>query len=125
MTATKPLLYVSRLLPDPVMVAIRERFTLVREPIDTTPSLSDLQEGLSKAAAAIVTLTDRIDAQTLESARELKVLANYAVGYNNIDVDAAQRRAVDPPDQQEVAAEQPAHPAQGANRSSTSPDGAC
>lgn len=94
MTATKPLLYVSRLLPDPVMVAIRERFALVREPIDAAPSLSALQEGLSKAAAAIVTLTDRIDAQTLESARELKVLANYAVGYNNIDVDAAQRRGV-------------------------------
>ena len=94
MTATKPLLYVSRLLPDPVMVAIRERFALVREPIDTAPSLSALQEGLSKAAAAIVTLTDRIDAQTLESARELKVLANYAVGYNNIDVDAAQRHGV-------------------------------
>ena len=94
MTATKPLLYVSRLLPDPVMVAIRERFALVREPIDATPSLSALQEGLSKAAAAIVTLTDRIDAQTLESARELKVLANYAVGYNNIDVDAAQRCGV-------------------------------
>ena len=75
MTATKPLLYVSRLLPDPVMVAIRERFALVREPIDAAPSLSALQEGLSKAAAAIVTLTDRIDAQTLESARELKVLA--------------------------------------------------
>ena len=68
MTVTKPLLYVSRLLPDPVMVAIRERFALVREPIDAAPSLSALQEGLSKAAAAIVTLTDRSDAQNLELA---------------------------------------------------------
>lgn len=94
MTTAKPLLYVSRLLPDPVMAAIRERFTLIREPTDAAPSLPALQEGLSKAVAAIVTLTDRIDAETIESARGLKILANYAVGYNNIDVDAAQRRGM-------------------------------
>jgi glyoxylate reductase len=94
MTAAKPLLYVSRLLPDPVMAAIRERFTLVQDPIDVVPSRSALQAGLSNAAAAIVTLTDRIDAEIIESARGLKILANYAVGYNNIDVAAAGRRGV-------------------------------
>jgi glyoxylate reductase len=94
MTAAKPLLYVSRLLPDPVMAAIRQRFTLVQEPIDAVPSRSALQKGLSSAVAAIVTLTDRIDAETIESARGLKILANYAVGYNNIDVDAAERCGV-------------------------------
>ena len=94
MTAAKPLVYVSRLLPDPVMGAIRERFTLIQEPIDAPPSLAALQKGLSSAVAAIVTLTDRIVAETLESARGLKILANYAVGYNNIDLDAAQRRGI-------------------------------
>jgi len=94
MTAAKPLLYVSRLLPDPVMAAIRERFTLVQDPIDVVPSRSALQDGLSNAVAAIVTLTDRIDAEIIESAHGLKILANYAVGYNNIDVAAAERRGV-------------------------------
>ena len=91
MTDAKPLLYVSRQLPDPVMAAIRQRFTLVHEPLDAVPSRSALQKGLSSAVAAIVTLTDRIDAETIESARGLKILANYAVGYNNIDVDVAER----------------------------------
>ncbi len=94
MTASTPLLYVSRLLPDPVMAAIRERFTLVQDPIDVVPSRSALQDGLSNAVAAIVTLTDRIDAEIIESAHGLKILANYAVGYNNIDVAAAERRGV-------------------------------
>jgi glyoxylate reductase len=94
MTAANPLVYVSRLLPDPVMSAIRQRFTLVHEPLDTAPTLLALQKGLSSATAAILTLTDRIDAETIESACDLKILANYAVGYNNIDVEAARRRGV-------------------------------
>ena len=94
MTAAKPLVYVSRLLPDPVMTAIRQRFALVHEPLDAAPTLLALQNGLSSVAAAIVTLTDRIDAQTIESAPGLKILANYAVGYNNIDMEAARRRGI-------------------------------
>jgi len=94
MTAAKPLVYVSRLLPDPVMTAIRQRFTLVHEPVDAAPTLLAFQKGLSSAAAAIVTLTDSVDAETIESAPGLKILANYAVGYNNIDVEAAKRCGV-------------------------------
>ena len=94
MAAVKPSLFVSRLLPDPVMAAIRERFTLVQEPLDVSPAPSALQSGLSHAVAAIVTLTDRIDADVLASARSLKVIANYAVGYNNIDIEAARQRQI-------------------------------
>ncbi len=91
MTAQKPLLYVSRLLPDPVMAMIRERFTLVQEPIDAPAAAPALRDGLRQADAAIVTLTDRIDAETIDAAPRLKILANYAVGYNNIDLAAANR----------------------------------
>ena len=91
MADDKPMLYVSRLLPDPVMAAIRERYRLVQDPTDTAPAPSALREGLRRAVAAIVTLTDRIDAGLIESAPGLRILANYAVGYNNIDLDAANR----------------------------------
>ena len=62
MSAAKRLLYVSRVLPDPVMAAIRTQFTLMQEPTDSPPSAATLRAGLSQAMAAIVTLTDRIDA---------------------------------------------------------------
>ena len=94
MAVVKPPLYVSRLLPDPVMTAIRERFTLVQTPVDDPPVSSALKAGLSQTVAAIVTLTDRIGADLLDSARSLKIIANYAVGYNNIDVDAARQRGI-------------------------------
>ena len=94
MTAQKPLLYVSRLLPDPVMAMIREQFTLAQEPIDAPATAPALRDGMMEADAAIVTLTDRIDAETIDAAPRLKVLANYAVGYNNIDLAAANRRGL-------------------------------
>jgi glyoxylate reductase len=94
MPSSKAALYVSRVLPEPVMAAIRERFTLVQEPLDGPPAPSALQAGLSQSAAAIVTLTDRIDAKVLTAASRLKIVANYAVGFNNIDVEAARQQGI-------------------------------
>ena len=80
MTDTRPTLYISRLLPEPVMGIVRERFRLVQEPLDMLPAPSALREGLCRADAAIVTLGDSIDAETIHRATRLKILANYAVG---------------------------------------------
>ncbi|MDP1946299.1 MAG: D-glycerate dehydrogenase [Nitrospirota bacterium] len=94
MTDTRPTLYLSRLLPDPIMAIVRERFRLVQEPLDALPTPSALRDGLCHADAAIVTLGDRIDAETIHAADRLKLLANYAVGYNNIDLAAARQRGL-------------------------------
>jgi len=94
MTDTRPILYLSRLLPDPVMAIVRERFQLVQYPQDALPAPSALREGLCQADAAIVTLGDRIDAETIHEATRLKILANYAVGHNNIDLAAARQRGL-------------------------------
>ena len=91
---TRPTLYISRLLPDPVMAVVRERFQLVQDPHDALPTPPVLREGLCQADAAIVTLGDRIDAKTIHAATRLKILANYAVGYNNIDLAAARQRGL-------------------------------
>ena len=94
MTDTRPILYLSRLLPDPVMAIVREQFQLVQYPHDALPAPSALREGLCQADAAIVTLGDRIDAETIHAATRLKILANYAVGHNNIDLAAARQRGL-------------------------------
>jgi glyoxylate reductase len=89
-----PALYVSRLLPDPVMAAIRERFRLTAVPAVESPSLQALLDGIREAEAAICTLTETIDDAVLSHAPRLKILANYAVGYNNVDLDAARAHGV-------------------------------
>ena len=94
MTERRPTLYLSRLLPDPVMAIVRERFQLVQEPLDALPAPSALREGLCQADAAIVTLGDKIGTETIHAATRLKILANYAVGYNNIDLATAQARGL-------------------------------
>jgi len=94
LTDRRPTLYLSRLLPDPVMALVREQFQLVQDPHDALPAPSALREGLCQADAAIVTLGDFIDAETIRVATRLKILANYAVGYNNIDLAATQARGL-------------------------------
>ena len=52
MTDTRPTLYISRLLPDPVMAIMKERFKLVQDPHDVLPAPPALREGLCQADAA-------------------------------------------------------------------------
>jgi glyoxylate reductase len=91
---SRPALYISRLLPDSVMTAAQERFQLVNKPGEMAPSADALKAGLGEADAAICTLTDRIDAAMLTDLPRLRILANYAVGYNNIDLAAAKRLGI-------------------------------
>lgn len=49
---------------------------------------------LATADAAVTLLTDRVDAPFLDAAPNLKIVANVAVGYNNIDVAACEARSV-------------------------------
>ncbi|ULA68420.1 MAG: Glyoxylate reductase [Nitrospira sp.] len=89
-----PTLYISRLLPDPVMTVARRQFQLLNDPRDSSPSWDAVKTGLRDADAAICTLTDRVDASLLAEATRLKILANYAVGYNNIDLAAAKAHGI-------------------------------
>jgi glyoxylate reductase len=91
---SRPTLYISRLLPGPVMTAAHRQFQLLYEPRDVSPSWDAIKAGLREAEAAICTLTDRVDAPMLADVPRLKVLANYAVGYNNIDLAAATKQGI-------------------------------
>ena len=65
--------------------------------INETPgaiSAQDLQRRLADKQGLITVVTDRVDADVLDAAPHLKVVANIAVGYDNIDVAAARARGV-------------------------------
>jgi hypothetical protein len=67
----------------------------VRVGDEDPPSRAELEESIAGAGAAVVTLTERVDAALLAAAGDqLKVVANVAVGYDNIDLDAAQAAGV-------------------------------
>lgn len=84
------LIYVSRLLTDRAMAHLRSLGVAVRVGDENPPSRAELEAGITGASAAVVTPTERIDTELLAAAGpELKVVANVAVGYDNIDVAAA------------------------------------
>jgi len=87
--------YVARRLPDPAMDRLRQQVDMTVWPTDELPPP---REVLLKAAAAsdglLSLLTDRIDGALLDAAPRVRVVSNYAVGYDNIDVAAATSRGV-------------------------------
>lgn len=92
---SRPTLYITNLLPEPVMAILRDRYRLAFEPSEThIPTEDDRRQGFAQADAVICTLADPITDDLLARAPRLKILANYAVGYNNIDIAAATRRGI-------------------------------
>jgi len=88
-------LYVSRLLTPRAMAHLRLLDVPLRVGGDGPPTRAELEEGISGAAAAVVTITERVDADLLAAAGDrLRVVANVAVGYDNIDVAAAKAAGV-------------------------------
>ena len=76
------------------MAELTRRFTLIGQPHDRPATREEMLEAASQADALAVTLTDRVDADVLDRAPRLKVVAVYAVGYDNVDVAAATRRGI-------------------------------
>jgi glyoxylate reductase len=54
----------------------------------------ELLQRVQGKQALVSLLTDRIDAEVLDAGRELRIVANIAVGYNNVDLDACRARGV-------------------------------
>ncbi|MBX6766314.1 MAG: D-glycerate dehydrogenase [Actinomadura rubrobrunea] len=91
----EPHVYVPRLLTDTAMQEVREIGLPVVVGGEEPPEREALLRDAAGAAAVVCTLTERIDAEFLDAAGpQLKVVANTAVGYDNIDVAAATERGV-------------------------------
>ncbi|HEY6532882.1 MAG TPA: D-glycerate dehydrogenase [Acidimicrobiales bacterium] len=91
-----PVVFVTRPLPEPGISPLVEAGFDVRSNAEDRPLTRDeLLTGVADAAAVVATLSDRVDAELLDAAPRLKVVANYAVGFDNVDVAEARRRGVE------------------------------
>jgi glyoxylate reductase len=63
-------------------------------PEQVPPPRSELRAHAASAEGLLTMLTDRVDAELLDHAPRLRAISNYAVGYDNIDVEAAARRGI-------------------------------
>jgi glyoxylate reductase len=91
-----PRIVVTRGLPEPALRALHESGAGVWvSPEDRALRTEELHAAVRGADAVVAMLHDRIDDAFLDAAGEqLKVVANVAVGYDNVDLDAARRHGV-------------------------------
>jgi glyoxylate reductase len=91
----KPLVVVTRKLPDTVETRMRELFDAQLNLDDKPMSQADLVAAVKSADVLVPTVTDRIDASVLsQSGENLKLIANFGNGVDNIDVTTALQRGI-------------------------------
>ena len=90
----KPKVFVTRLIPAAGLDRVREHCDadIWIEPLPPPPDV--LRRKVSDCEGLLSLLTERIDGQLLDAAPRLRVVSNYAVGFNNIDVPAATERGI-------------------------------
>lgn len=89
----KPTLFLTRKLPPLVMDRLNSYFELTCNPEDRILTKSELLAGNTKEALLCL-LTDSIDKEVIDANPNCKVISNYAVGYNNIDVTTASKYGI-------------------------------
>ncbi len=90
-----PLVIVTRKLPDVIETRMMELFDAKLNDDDTPMGREELVEAMQQCEVLVPTVTDRIDSATLARAGEqLKLIANYGTGVDNIDVEAAYKRGI-------------------------------
>ena len=95
MVKKKPLVVITRKLPDVVETRMRELFDARLNLDDKPMSHEDLVAAMRSADVLVPTVTDRIDAALIEQAgSQLKLIANFGTGVDNIDVAAAAKRGI-------------------------------
>ncbi len=89
----KKVLITRSIFPE-VVEALSQRFDVEHNGEDRPWAPEELARRLAGRQGAMATVMDRFDEALLSQAPDLKVIANIAVGYNNIDVPACSRRGI-------------------------------
>lgn len=106
----KPIVYISRLLNKNGLEELEKNFQIIMRRKRTPPSRKEFLANVKKADALITSLVEKVDEEVFRVGSNLKVVANYAVGFDNVDLKAATKYGVPisntPGDYAEAVAEQ-------------------
>ena len=91
----KPLVIVTRKLPDAIETRMRELFDARLNVDDVPMSREQLTDAVQTADVIVPTVTDRLDARILSRAGDkLRLIANFGAGVDNIDLESARARGI-------------------------------
>lgn len=91
---SKPKVFVSRVIPEAGLKMLQEACDVEIWPGELPPPRNVLLEKVRDVEGLLSLLTDKVDDELLDAAPKLRVVANLAVGFDNIDVAACTRRGV-------------------------------
>ena len=93
--ADRPNVFVSRVIPEEGLAAIRSACEMDLWEEELPPPRDELLRRVAGCDGVLTLLTDRVDDEFLDAAgKKLRVVSNYAVGFDNIDVGACARRGI-------------------------------
>ncbi|HIM42171.1 MAG TPA: D-glycerate dehydrogenase [Rhodospirillales bacterium] len=95
MAKKKPLVVITRKLPDAIETRLMELFDVRLNVDDEAMSEAELTEAVKTADVLVPTITDSIDAKLIAAAgKKLKLIANYGTGVDHIDLAAAREKGI-------------------------------
>jgi len=86
--------FVTRKIPKPGLDLLQKKFTITVNSTDRVLTKKEIINGIKDCDGLLCLLTDPIDRDVIYAEPKLKMIASYAVGYDNIDISAATKRGI-------------------------------
>jgi len=86
--------FITRSIPETGLDLLRERLDIAVYEADRQISKHELIDRVQGMDGLLCLLSDPIDAEVINAGSQLRCISTYAVGYNNIDLDAAEKRGI-------------------------------
>jgi glyoxylate reductase len=87
-------IFITRKIPKPGLELLRKKHEIEMNPYNRVLTKKEIIKGLKGKEGLLCLLTDPIDKDVIESDQKLKMIASYAVGYDNIDVKTATKLGI-------------------------------
>jgi D-3-phosphoglycerate dehydrogenase len=86
--------FVTRKIPQPGLDLLKKEFTIDVNPYDRVLTKEEIIKGIKGKDGLLCLLTDPVNREVIYAEPKLKMIASYAVGYDNIDISAATKRGI-------------------------------
>ncbi|MBT5632061.1 MAG: D-glycerate dehydrogenase [Nitrospina sp.] len=90
----KPIVTVTNMFPEAALEKLDSHCELRTNQTENSPTPDNLKKYASESAAIITYLSDKIDRDIIDCGENLKIIANYGAGFNNIDVAYAANKGI-------------------------------
>ena len=91
---TKKKVFVTRRIPEAGLEMLKDKVELTINSNNRVLSRQELLDGVKDVDGILSLLTDKIDAEVMDKAPNLKIIANYAVGFDNVEIPEATKRGI-------------------------------